>query len=292
MSTVMLIPVRSVTHSGLDMTMKQKQQSGFSLVELMIAMLVGLVLIGALIQVFISNKQSYQTADDTSILNDNARYAMSVLSNQLRLSGHQIEPMLGRENSLTAEAVGFSNPSASIQFAPSTYLFGSATNSGNYDTLYMRFQGSSIKPLNVCGLSATTATINTVRYSVNTVTYEQGPDTGVLSCTISGSGVQNFADHVDLFRVLYGIDSNNDDVADKYVSANNVLPANSTEPVNGSEWEQVVSLKIGLLLRSNNRIKGNTSSVIYQVLDKSVSYSDPFARKVVTSTISLRNRLP
>jgi type IV pilus assembly protein PilW len=274
------------------MKMRQKRESGFSLIELMIAMLIGLVLIGALVEVFISNKHSYQTADDTSILNDNARYAVTVLSNQLRLSGHQIEPILGRENSLTSEAVGFSDPSASIQFAPGTYLFGSATNSGNYDALYMRFQGSSIKPLNICGLSATTKTINTVRYSVKTVTYEQGSDTGVLSCTVSGSGEQNFADHVEMFRVLYGIDSNNDDVADKYVSANNVLPANSTQPIKGSEWEQVVSLKIGLLLRSNNRIKGNTSSVTYQVLDKSVSYSDPFARKVVTSTISLRNRLP
>ncbi len=292
MSMVMLTPVHSVTHSGLDTMMKQKQQSGFSLIELMIAMVIGLILIGALVQVFISNKQSYQTADDTSILNDNARYAVTVLSNQLRLSGHQIEPILGRENSLTSEAVGFSDPSTSIQFAPGTYLFGSATNSGNYDTLYMRFQGSSIKPLNICGLSATTAAINTVRYSVKSVDYEQGPDTGVLSCAVSGSAEQNFADHVEMFRVLYGIDSNNDDVADKYVSANNVLPANSTQPVKGSEWEQVVSLKIGLLLRSNNRVKGNTSSVTYQVLDKSVSYSDPFARKVVISTISLRNRLP
>ena len=292
MSMAMLTPVRSVTHSGLDMTMKQNQQSGFSLIELMVAMLIGLVLIGALIQVFISNKQSYHTANDTSVINDNARYAMAVLSNQLRLSGHQFEPMIGREDNFINQAIGFSDPSASIQFAPGTYLFGAATDNGNYDTLYMRFQGSSIKPLNVCGVSAATKTINTVRYSVKTVTYEIGPDTGVLSCNVSNNGAQNFSDHVDMFRILYGIDSNNDDVVDKYVSANKVLPENSTEPVKGSEWEQVVSLKISLLLRSNNRIKGNTDSVSYQVLDKTVSYSDAFARKVVTTTISLRNRLP
>ncbi|HFD11933.1 MAG TPA: prepilin-type N-terminal cleavage/methylation domain-containing protein [Crenotrichaceae bacterium] len=274
------------------MMTRQNQQSGFSLVELMIAMLVGLVLVGAVIQVFVSNKRSYVTADDTSVLNDNARYALSVLSRQLRLSGHQFEPMLGRENSFTNQTVAFSNPSASIQFDPGTYVFGTATNAGNYDTLYMRFQGSSVKPLDVCGQSVSTDTINTVRYSVRTVDYELGSDTGVLGCNVSNSGEQYFSDHVEVFRVLYGIDSNNDDVADKYVSANKVLPANSSRPVKGTEWEQVVSLKIGLLLRSNNRIKSNGDSVSYQVLDKSVSYSDAFARKVVTSTISLRNRLP
>lgn len=269
-----------------------KPQSGFSLIELMIAMLIGLVLVGAVIQVFISNKQSYVTTDDTSALNDNARYVMTVLDSQLRLAGYQYEPIIGRENNFTSETIGFSNPSASIQFDPGTYLFGTATDNGNYDTLYMRFQGSDLKPLQVCGQSFSDNTVNELRYTARTVSYEEGPNTGVLSCEIAGSSKQDFADHVDLFRVLYGIDSDNDDVADKYVSANKVLPNNSTRPVKGSEWEQVVSLKIGMLLRSNNRIKNSSDSVTYQVLDKSVSYSDAFARKVVTTTVSLRNRLP
>jgi type IV pilus assembly protein PilW len=272
--------------------MKQIRQYGFTLVELMIAMLIGLFLMGALIQVYVSNKQSYLTADGTSVLNDNARYAMAVFGGQLRLSGHQYEPINGRNSNFSFETVTFSNPSTSIEFDPGTYLFGAASNSDHYDTLYMRFQGSSLMPLNICGQSASSATVNTVRYSAETVTYEEGPDTGILSCNVSNNGEEVFSDHVELFRVLYGIDSDNDDMADKYVSANKVLPVNSTKPATGSEWEQVVSLKIGLLLRSNNRIKGNSDTVAYQVLDKSVSYSDLFARKVVTSTISLRNRLP
>jgi type IV pilus assembly protein PilW len=272
--------------------MKQIRQNGFTLVELMVALLIGVVIMSGLIQVFISNKQSYHTADDTSVINDNARYAMSVLSNQLRLSGHQFEPMRGRKSNFIFEIASFSNPSTSIEFDPGTYVFGTATNDGNYDTLFIRLQGSTTKPLKICGQSLSSATVKTVRYSVKTVTYETGPNTGILSCNIANTGEQVFSDHVEMFRVLYGIDSDNDDMADKYISANKVLPINSTEPVTSSEWEQVVSLKIGLLLRSNNRIKGNSDSVTYQVLDKSVSYSDPFARKVVISTISLRNRLP
>lgn len=272
--------------------MKQIRQYGFTLVELMIAMLIGLFLMTTLIQVFVSNKQSYLTADGTSVLNDNARYAMAVFSSQLRVSGHQYEPIKGRNINFIFETVTFSNPSTSIEFGSGTYLFGTASNSDNYDTLYIRFQGSPLMPLSICGQSASSATLNTVRYSVETVTYEEGPDTGILSCNVSNNGEEVFSDHVEMFRILYGIDSDNDDVADIYVSANNVLPVNSTKPVTGSEWEQVVSLKIGLLLRSNKRIKGNSDTVTYQVLDKNASYSDPFARKVVTSTISLRNRLP
>lgn len=272
--------------------MRQNRQFGFSLIELMIAMTLGLVIIAAVGQVFVSNKKSYQLADDVSVLNDNARYTLTVLEQQLRLAAYQFEPMLGRDENFMQETVTFSDPSASIQFAPGTYLFGTATDNGNYDSLYMRFQGSSIKPLNICGQRFSTDAVNTVRYSVKTVSYEKGPDTGVLSCHVSASGEQNFSDHVEMFRILYGIDSDSDDVADKYVSANKVLPANSSRPVEDSEWEQVVSLKIALLLRSNNRINNNQDTVSYQVLDKNVSYSDAFARKVVSATISLRNRLP
>ncbi|MCH9697239.1 MAG: PilW family protein [Gammaproteobacteria bacterium] len=268
------------------------KQSGFSLVELMVAMLVGLVILGAIIQVFVSSKKSYLAADDSSLMNDNSRYILTVLNNQLRMAGHLFEPLLGRDDSLVSQSVTLTNPSASITFDPGTFLFGTATDNGNYDTLYMRFQGSSAKPIKICGVSANSDAIHIVRYSVTTVNYEKGPNTGVLSCLATNGSVQNFGDHIDMFRVLYGIDTDGDSVTDKYVSANKVLPVNSTKPASGSEWQQVVSLKIGLLLRSNNPIKSNSNSETYQVLDKSVSYSDAFARKVVTSTISLRNRLP
>lgn len=269
-----------------------RKQSGFSLVELMVAMLVGLVIVGSIIEVFASSKKSYQATDDSSLMNDNARYILTVFNNQLRMAGHLFEPLLGRDDSLVSQSVTFSNPSTSITFDPGTFLFGTATDDGNYDTLLMRFQGSSVKPLKICGISADTDAIQIVRYSVTTVNYEKGPNTGVLSCLATNGTAQNFGDHIDMFRVLYGIDLDGDNVTDKYVSANKVLPVNSTRPVVGSEWQQVVSLKIGLLLRSSNPIKSNSNSTTYQVLDKSVSYSDTFARKVITSTISLRNRLP
>lgn len=62
-------------------------QRGFTLVELMIAMLLGLLIIGGVIAVFLSNKQTYATHNAISQVQDGTRIAFELLSKDIRETG-------------------------------------------------------------------------------------------------------------------------------------------------------------------------------------------------------------
>lgn len=61
------------------------QQRGLSLVEIMISMTLGLLVIAAVIYLFLSSKQTYAHTDRMVRMNENGRYALSILSDDLRL---------------------------------------------------------------------------------------------------------------------------------------------------------------------------------------------------------------
>lgn len=62
-------------------------QRGFTLVELMIAMLLGLILSAGVIQIFISSKQSYRMQDGLARMQENARFSMDFLTREIRMAG-------------------------------------------------------------------------------------------------------------------------------------------------------------------------------------------------------------
>lgn len=63
-------------------------QSGFSIIELMIALVLGLVLMGGAIQVFISSKRTYNLNEEMSWIQENARFAVSFMAEDLRMAGY------------------------------------------------------------------------------------------------------------------------------------------------------------------------------------------------------------
>lgn len=64
-------------------------ESGFSIIEMMISITIGLVIIGALVGVLSSNVRSSKTNDRTSELKDNGRYALGQLKQELRHAGYR-----------------------------------------------------------------------------------------------------------------------------------------------------------------------------------------------------------
>lgn len=62
-------------------------QRGFSLVELMIAMLLGLILIMGIMQIFIASKQTYGVQQSAATMQENARFVLSRISSELRQVG-------------------------------------------------------------------------------------------------------------------------------------------------------------------------------------------------------------
>lgn len=62
---------------------------GFTLIELMIAMLLGAFLIGGIIQVFIGSKQTYRMLENLSRLQENGRFVMDFITRDNRMTGFQ-----------------------------------------------------------------------------------------------------------------------------------------------------------------------------------------------------------
>jgi type IV pilus assembly protein PilW len=67
----------------------KSQQTGFTLVELMIAMLLGAFLIGGILQIFIGSRQTYRMQENLSRLQENGRFAMDFITRDNRMMGFQ-----------------------------------------------------------------------------------------------------------------------------------------------------------------------------------------------------------
>ncbi len=65
----------------------QKQQ-GFSLIEIMIALVIGLVLLGGAISIFISNKAVYSLESELSRMQESGRFLIDVMTKDIRMAGY------------------------------------------------------------------------------------------------------------------------------------------------------------------------------------------------------------
>lgn len=76
-----------ITMRALHTRIAAMKQSGFSLVELMIAMTLGLVTVGAVGWVYLGTSQTYRSQDSLARLQEGARYAFEVIGNDVRMTG-------------------------------------------------------------------------------------------------------------------------------------------------------------------------------------------------------------
>lgn len=61
---------------------------GFSLVEIMIGLAIGLFLLGGMIQLLLGTKQTYRYQDNLSRIQENGRFATGILSQDIRMTGY------------------------------------------------------------------------------------------------------------------------------------------------------------------------------------------------------------
>jgi type IV pilus assembly protein PilW len=77
--------MRSVTKQALNVTNRQK---GFSLIELMIAMVLGMVLMAGALQVFLGVKKTFVFNLDMASMQESARFAMEFITRDARMAGY------------------------------------------------------------------------------------------------------------------------------------------------------------------------------------------------------------
>lgn len=63
-------------------------QRGFSIVELMVAILIGLIILAGVIQVVLTSKSTFLGQEEMSFIQENARYAVDVIGKDIQSAGH------------------------------------------------------------------------------------------------------------------------------------------------------------------------------------------------------------
>jgi type IV pilus assembly protein PilW len=100
--------------------MKGKPQSGFGITELMIAITLGIVLSGAVIQVTLASQRSQRVLEATSQLQESGRIAVSFLTRDLRMAGYMGCPNLER---IPVNVIA-KNPPSDLNFTAENVLRG------------------------------------------------------------------------------------------------------------------------------------------------------------------------
>nr|WP_297355418.1 PilW family protein [uncultured Caldimonas sp.] len=66
---------------------RRQRQAGLTIVELMVALILGLLLIGGTVNIFIANRQAFRTTDQLARMQENTRIAFELMARSLREAG-------------------------------------------------------------------------------------------------------------------------------------------------------------------------------------------------------------
>ena len=116
------------THNAMQSDLEQRiRTGGFSLIELMISMALGLMLTLGMISVFSGNQRSTNLNAAITSLQENARFAIDSISRDVRMAGFQgCAPISGGSIKVLANDVPITD---TVQGLRSTALWGSRINS-------------------------------------------------------------------------------------------------------------------------------------------------------------------
>jgi type IV pilus assembly protein PilW len=203
---------------------------GFTLIELMIALLIGVFLLGALLTIVQTNRAVFGDQNKLAQLQDAERMAMTMMSDVIQSAGYFPNPV---NNTLTGTLT------AVAPFAAGQSIYGlySATAPGDqFSVRYMTASGDNI--LNCSGQPNTSGT-NTLY--VNTFQVVAGQ----LVCNMNGTQYNLVGDGttivVNNLSVLYGVKAN------AAASGNSVDTYMTGTQVNAAGlWSSVISVMIAL----------------------------------------------
>ena len=315
---------------------------GFSLVELMVALVITLILLAGIGQIFLSSKKSYTIQGSLSRIQESGRYAVDVLSQDLRRAGYwggnaDITTITGTlaqvaeagtcaeastnwARSLDKKVFGLNDSRGTYGCLPATTLppqdilvvryaapwqvGGTTTPAFLDDHFYLRsslFEGrlftgdeSGEAENQITAAAVRTAELIGRAYFINpatnTATNRCGggtvPSLYRLGLVNGAPTVEEVAYGVENMQVQYGVDNapapDGDGSVDSYVDA-----AGPTDAM----WDQIVAVRIWLLIRAECPDTGYTNSTIYSMAGADLpAFNDSFRRKLYTTTVQLRNR--
>ena len=296
------------------MISNNRSTSGFTLIELMISLVLGLLISAAVIQVYLTNTKTASTQKSGSELQEASVFGLQQLENHLRLAN------LGNSVTSITDTTAGGGIVLSLQNIRATdtaynpFLTHTAGDTGftsvsnitgiNSDQLTIQYTNTTGVKIADCE-SADVELDDTVieRYFVrSSSTTGQGL---VLACDagrVDSSGVKTYASTdtkqfglngqefiigVDQFKILLGIqtDAPSDAGLMRYLTASEYLALSGTKP-------PITAVKIGLIVRGSSPVIGSDVATSFKLLGATQplkSGQPKLVRTTYESTTLLRN---
>jgi type IV pilus assembly protein PilW len=261
----------------------RNSQQGFSIIELMIAVTLGMVLMGAALQFIISTKQTYELNDDISRIQENGRMALDIIVKDLQMAGYR-QPLNGDGKipdfflkecaaaaPCVAEGAGILSDTLSIQYDPPP--------------------DDGVTPDTDCLGVAIPAPATDIIVNVYTVQDPENDGISSLFCrgynATTGAWIspnqQPLVDGIDNMQVLYRV-SNAAGTSFRYVSRDQLVD---------DDFPYISAARVALLV-SNGQAQGSADSKTrqYQVLDSpTITFNnDRQPRRIYSTTVQFNNQ--
>ncbi len=273
--------------------MMLERQTGMTLAELMVALVLGLLAVLAAGSMLVAANRSFGSSADGAALEEGGRFAMELIARAARQTGYV---NLDRADageltaSLPARISGLDAHSLARESAGLDDLRPDVANGS--DVLALRFAGSGPAPDgdgSVLSCAGFPVHADDDGWSIFFVA-RSAAGTPELRCKYHGNGrwsADALVSGVDSFQVLYGIDTDADGLANGYLSASAVnsldgaiVPAGATQAARAqdfnrrSHWKRVVSIKVALLLHGAEEQGGPPASTEYRLFGPAYSGAD------------------
>jgi len=262
-----------------------QQQAGLSLIEMMIAMVLGLFLLIATTMVYFSSQRSSVSRSEYAALEDNGRSALEVLTRIIEHTGYISNSATPLDESFITSAVIATNCGGAKNVLKPA-LFGTISN-GVSDSVGVVYIGDASLNRDCSGAQLPVVCQAGGVGSVNASKIYNYFSVGVnaagvpaLNCAGSRSAdLVEIAEGVENIQVLYGLDNNADSRVDQYVNATKV-----------GSWNNVISVQLAILVRSLRDVKTKAETKKYKLLDSNtITTNDKYQRAVFSTIVRLRN---
>ncbi len=271
--------------------------AGVSMIEVMISLVIGLVVVGAVLVSFASSGQTGRQQSAYGQMNEDAQIALSVLSRDLLLAGYA-QPTAVNTASATFVRTYASRPvfgcDSGFQ-SPNTTGSVSCNATGTTPALEVVYEAdlastvptSANLPSDCLGAALTAQTTGSVTFYIARNRYYLAtgstgkPELHCASDRAAATG-QPLVENIENMKLWYGeANAAAPRQVVRYVSASNV-----------TDWNYVVSVRACVLMRSSDPVPLDDVSSNYLDCDGNAqAASDRYLRRSYFTTATLRNKM-
>ncbi len=238
---------------------KKSRQAGFSLIELMITMLIGLFMIGGIISVFISSSQNYRVQRALSEVQDKGRFAIQKLREDIQNAGFNL---------------------ASDQIAVEFIAAGGLTSCSFGNPIFLIYTTDGINTLRRC-------------YYLDPVSRSLIRDDAIGTAAPAAGTAVVIAEDVDQITYSFAVDK--DSNGGEIDIVNNLIyqPVVSFGVVAGVEWLNVKAVKIELIVSSTTEQVADPAQIIIDPFNNGTPFVaiDSRLHQAYTAIIPVKNSI-